>query len=121
MTEEKLPQITPEIEETIHCYIRRKSKDHGCSMIAIGGTADHIHLLTRMRPSVSIGDYVKSIKGGSSHFINQIRHPGIDFKWQEGYAAYTISPWYVTRIIDYINHQKEHHYQGTTDPDYEDP
>ena len=114
--EERSPRINQEIEHTVYQYIAKKSKEHGCSVIAIGGTSDHIHLLTRMRPSVSISDYVKSIKGGSSHYVNQIRHPGSGFKWQGGYAAYTLSPWYLSKLIDYIMNQKQHHNEGTTDP-----
>lgn len=37
---------------------------------AIGGTADHVHLLVGMSPTESVSDLVKTLKGMSSHWIS---------------------------------------------------
>ncbi len=120
-TWDRLGLINSEIEKGIHKYIHKKSREVGCSVVALGGTSDHVHLLIRMRPSVSISEYIKSIKGGSSHFINQILKPGYEFKWQGGFRAFTISPWYVSKIIEYINNQTQLHIDGSFDPEQELP
>ncbi len=34
---------------------------------------------------------------------------GVDFKWQEGYGAFSVSPSQVEVVEKYIRHQAEHH------------
>ncbi len=39
---------------------------------------------------------------------------GDRFRWQGGYALFTVSEPNLPRLIDYIANQKDHHRNGTT-------
>ena len=83
---------------------RRRSR-----LYRINGTADHLHILTSMHPTVNLSDFVKEIKGASSHWIktNNV-FPGSSH-WQDGYGAFTHSTQDRDRLIEYIKHQEQHH------------
>ena len=75
---------------------------------AIGGTADHLHLLVGMHPSDSVSELVKNLKGTSSHWINENYCNG-GFSWQSGYGAFSYSRSLIPDVKRYIENQHEHH------------
>jgi putative transposase len=106
--------ISLDQESNLYNYIIGKSDTLGCITHAIGGTANHIHLVTSIPPSLSISDFVKTIKGSSSHHLNQsISFPLEKFQWQEGYGVFSLGGKQLEHAINYVKHQKEHHAQGT--------
>jgi putative transposase len=66
-------------------------------------------MLIGMRPSQSISDLLRDIKGDSSLWINERNLAGTKFEWQSGYGAFSYSPRDVKNVIRYIENQKEHH------------
>lgn len=44
-TAERRPFIREEFRERLHRYMGGMTRDHGMPALAVGGTADHIHLL----------------------------------------------------------------------------
>lgn len=70
---------------------------------------DHIHCLFFLGRQYSIADVIKQIKGSSSKFINTNKFTPQHFKWQDGYAAFSVSPDDVNRVYNYIKFQKRHH------------
>ena len=58
---------------------------------AVGGVEDHVHLLVGLRATHTLADFVREVKkAGTAWVRDEIRLP--DFAWQEGYAAFTVSP-----------------------------
>jgi putative transposase len=78
--------------------------------LAIGGVADHVHLLVRFPTSVSLARLVQQLKGSSSHLVNHL-HPEVRrrFRWQGGYSAFTLARRDVPAVSRYILRQEEHH------------
>ena len=108
------PMIRPEIEAELHGFIQgycRKQK--GVHFEGVGGTEDHIHLAFQMEPFVSMSDFIGQVKGASSHRMNQVHGPGT-LKWQRGYGIVSFSKKYLPGVLRYIENQKKHHAQGTT-------
>ncbi len=118
-TWDRMPIIKADIEEQIYAAIYEKSKAIGCIIIALGGMPDHIHLLVRFPSTISPADYIKEIKGSSSHLITHTVAHGEFFKWQGSYAVFSVSEKDVPRIKAYIEHQKEHHEQFKVDSSLE--
>jgi len=105
----RMPLITPEIKHHLYNAIAHKCEAINCCLIAIGGIHDHIHILTRFPPSLSIAKLVKDIKGNSAHFINhQIKPPQV-FKWQANYGAFTVNRPGIPAVANYIKNQEKHH------------
>jgi REP element-mobilizing transposase RayT len=101
--------ITSEIERSLYRCIEKEARDKGCSVLALNGMPDHVHLCVSFPATMTIADLAKQVKGVSSHFANQALALETQFKWSGGYGAFTVSRWDVDKIINYVKGQKEHH------------
>jgi putative transposase len=83
----------------------------GCIIHAINGTEDHIHVVASIPPTLAVADFVKRLKGSSSHYRNQVA--GAErFQWQEGYGVFSLGQRQLDRAVGYVNNQKQHHAQN---------
>jgi len=119
-TWDRLPLITPDIERRLHRNIESETQKQGCTVLALNGTEDHIHLLVSFPTTITIAELVKQVKGVSSHFVNETLQPASQFKWQGSYGAFTVSRWDVDKIIEYIKRQKKHHTTGELVQEFEE-
>ena len=117
-TKMRQPFITPELEADLYPFLGGIVRDLKCSVIEVNGVADHIHLLIRMRPDVSVSDVVRHIKGRSSKWFNEQSPTPILF-WQEGYGAFSVSKSLLDEVAGYIRKQKEHHANLTFEEEFE--
>jgi putative transposase len=120
-TWDRLPLITPNIKEQIYNVISYECKALGCTVVAIGGVEDHIHLLVGFPANVAISDLVKQVKGSSSHCMTSQIQPNEFFKWQGSYAAFTVNYEDLDHIAAYIHSQVTHHQQQTLNAAWELP
>ena len=90
-------------------YIKALIRRRQGSIVAIGGTFDHVHILVKIRPTNFLPYFLRDIKAVSSKFINKINDERFLFRWQRGYGAYVVGPQYIDVITNYINNQEEHH------------
>jgi putative transposase len=73
---------------------------------------DHVHLLIRFPSTISVDDFIKEVKGSTSHLVT----PGKFFNWQDYLAVYSVSEKDFPKIKATIQHQKEHHTNDQLDP-----
>ena len=109
-TKHRAPLITSEIRTGLYDYMGGIVQKQGGSLLQIGGMPDHVHLLARFPARTSISDMVRAIKGGSSHWLGQSGH---QFRWQDGYGAFSVSHSRIPAVRHYIEAQEEHHAQRT--------
>jgi REP element-mobilizing transposase RayT len=102
-TKERRPLIPAARTTELHAYLGGIARGEGLSLIAAGGTANHIHLLFVLPASCSLAVAVQKLKGSSSRWMGQ------GFAWQEGYGAFSVSPSQVSAVKGYIQNQEEHH------------
>ena len=81
-------------------------KNHDLLTFAVGGMEDHVHLLFRLPPTISLANAVTLIKSNSSKWIREKEKA---FAWQEGYGAFSVSSSNIAAVIKYIETQEEHH------------
>jgi putative transposase len=112
-TWDRLPLITSELEARLYPAMIAKCKEHRCEALAIGGVQDHVHLLVRFAPTISVADLVKEIKGSSSHLVTHVIATDEFFKWQGAYRAFTVSKNGISSVKSYILSQKDHHQLNT--------
>jgi len=77
--------------------------------IEIGGTYNHVHILTSLPKSIALTDYIRNIKANSSKWIKQLDAHYEQFAWQDGYGAFSVSPSLLEKTIQDIRCQEEHH------------
>ena len=111
--------IADEWMPRLHAYIAGAFRQRNHFVHAVGGTADHVHILLGMHPAESVATLVKEIKGQSSHWINQTFLGGA-FAWQAGYGAFSYSRTHVPAVKAYIENQREHHRRVTFEDELAD-
>ena len=62
-----------------------------CKAIAVGGVADHVHILVQRKPDVAETTVVRAVKSNSSRWIHETCSSLPEFAWQDGYAAFSVS------------------------------
>ncbi|MBO3099925.1 IS200/IS605 family transposase [Gelidibacter pelagius] len=101
-----IPEIHREEIEKYICGIINNCKS---KPLAIYCNPDHVHILIGMNPSLSLSDLIRDIKANSSRWINQKRWINAQFRWQEGYGAFTYSKSHIDKVVKYILRQPQHH------------
>ena len=112
-TDGRRPLLHPTLEDGVHDLVRSKCRQLRCTVLAVGGMPDHVHLLVELHPTVSVSALAKEVKGASSHAAAHLLRAGPSFRWQTGYGAFSVSHRDVPRTTAYVLRQKEHHASGT--------
>ena len=118
-TWDRLPLITPNIQKVVYAAIIKQCEQLKCTVIAIGGIEDHVHLLTGFPSTLTVSNLIKKIKGSSSHLITHEIKPDEFFKWQSSYGAFTVSHGMLDKVANYIRNQEIHHRQKSIIPTWE--
>jgi hypothetical protein len=71
-----------------------------------------------MRPTQSISDLMRDIKGDSSLWINENKFVAGKFSWQEGFGAFSYSKSQISAVATYIENQELHHRKKSFTEEY---
>jgi len=90
-TKNREPKINEEFQERLYQYLGGTFRNTGAMCIEIGGMTDHLHILARIPPKISIANLVRDTKIASTKWLqeNVLRYQS--FAWQEGYGAFSVS------------------------------
>ena len=116
--EQRAALIQPAWKEELFKYIGGIFRNKKQKLIAIGGIADHIHILFGLRPSMAISDLVRDVKSDSTEFINEKRFSRRKFHWQEGYGAFSYSRSHLDAVAKYVLEQEKHHAKRSFKEEY---
>ena len=105
-------------KEDLHKYICGIVNGKAQKVYAIGGVADHIHILVSIKPNIALSDLVRDIKANSSKWIDEKGFTNEKFQWQEGFGAFSYAQSQLDTIIAYINNQEQHHHKKTFKDEY---
>ncbi|GHT60928.1 IS200/IS605 family transposase [Bacteroidia bacterium] len=105
----RLSLIQKQWQDELYKYITGIITNNGHKLLQIGGMSDHVHVLFGMRPTQSLSDLMKDIKGSSSKWINEKRFVMGKFTWQEGYGAFSYGKSQINSVVQYIQRQEIHH------------
>ena len=95
-------------DEWLHDFMRDKLRALSSAPIAVGNASDHVHVLATLPPTISVADFVKALKGASSHAWN-LRARLRPLYWQAGYLARSVDASAIVRLKPYIERQRHHH------------
>jgi len=101
--------ITKECKAEIFGIIGNLINKTGCKTLIVNGVEDHVHCLLTLKPTISISDLMKAIKGKSSRYINENKLTKHKFEWQEGYGVFSYSKSQIDAVYKYIVNQEQHH------------
>jgi putative transposase len=115
-TKDRRPLITTEIRTDLFAYLGGIIREMRGSALMVNGTADHVHMLVRIRPAQSAAEIARVVKANSSRWLNE-KH-NLRFAWQTGYGAFSVSESNVPAFSRYIVTQEEHHKKLTFQEEY---
>ena len=116
-TKHQRPLIRPEWREQLHAYMGGAARQIEVVPEAIGGVADHVHLLLGLRATHCLSDVMRDIKRISSLWVHE-KIKDQEFQWQDGYGAFSVSATMLSKVKNYIARQEEHHRTKTFQEEY---
>jgi putative transposase len=99
----------------LYRYFIGIGKNLHIGIIDVGGIANHVHLLMALPSDISLAKAIQALKANSSRWL---REHGVDFAWQEGYAAFSVSASQREGVRRYIENQAEHHRRRTFEDEF---
>ena len=116
-TKDRQPFIVEEWRARLHEYLGGLVRNADGIPEAIGGSADHVHMLAGLPATKALSPFVQDIKQTSSRWIHQTM--GVKkFAWQQGYGAFTVSVSNCSAVKQYIANQIEHHRKKSFQEEY---
>jgi len=107
-TKYRKPWLTDDVRADLYEYLRGIIAKKDGRLLEVGGTEDHIPLVTTCSPKVALSDFVRDVKANSSRWLRDEKGR-TDFQWQTGYGAFTVSHSQVEVVREYARNQQEHH------------
>lgn len=102
----------------IFAYLGGIIRNLNSAPIKVGGMPDHVHILASLPKTMSLSDFVRTIKAESSKWMKTIDEYYKTFAWQEGYGAFSVSPSQIDNTVRYITRQADHHQKRTFIEEY---
>ncbi len=117
-TKHRQPLIQPPYEAELHAYLGGICNKLDCQAIKVGGYTDHVHILCMLSKKIALMKLVEEVKSHSSKWTKTLDPSLQNFYWQDGYAAFSVNPTQVDKVIAYIANQHQHHSQKTYQAEY---
>ena len=115
-TKERAPLITDGLRPRLHEYLGGTVRGLEGVALEVNGTADHVHLLVRIRPVISVSEFLSKLKSNSSGWAK--KQTLGRFAWQARFGGFTVSESQVDRVRRYIRNQQEHHQKASFEDEF---
>jgi REP element-mobilizing transposase RayT len=112
-TRDRQRVLAKSVRDNLWPYMGGIARNHGIRPLAIGGLADHAHLLISLPATMPVCKAMQYIKGGSSRWIHDTFPEMHAFAWQKQYGAFTVGHSQRAAVIEYIRNQEAHHHRLT--------
>ncbi|MCW5776273.1 MAG: IS200/IS605 family transposase [Phycisphaeraceae bacterium] len=112
-TKNRAALIPETIEPDLYAYIGGICRRMESPLLAMGGVADHAHMLVSLGKAVALSDLMLNVKRDSSKWMKERDAALGAFGWQDGYFGFSIGESGVDALRAYIADQKQRH--KTTD------
>ncbi|HYC87474.1 MAG TPA: IS200/IS605 family transposase [Chryseosolibacter sp.] len=117
-TKYRQPIITSAIESDLHSYLAGICKEQECAPVKIGGYTDHIHVLCELSKKTTLATFMRQLKAYSSAWAKTRGEEFSQFRWQDGYGAFSVNPSQLHIVKRYIENQHAHHQEKTFQREY---
>jgi len=118
-TKNRVSFLDSDLLARLPAYLGGIARENKMKSLAVGGVADHVHLLISLPSTLSVAKGIQLLKGNSSKWIHDAFPRLTSFEWQKGYGAFSIGISGVEPTVAYIRNQTEHHKQRTFREEFE--
>jgi REP element-mobilizing transposase RayT len=112
-TKHRYPMIQPDWQQRLYAYLGGAIRGEKGRLLEIGGTSEHVHMLSKLSPAKALAKVIGDVKANASKWINSQHLLSAKFAWQRGYSAFTVSESAVPAVRHYIRNQETHHRRMT--------
>jgi putative transposase len=106
------------VNEELYNYLGGISRDLECYPVIVGGHTDHVHILCMLSKKIALMKLLEEVKSHSSKWMKTKSPTLSDFYWQDGYGAFSVNPYQIDVVKNYIENQEEHHQKKTFQNEY---
>jgi len=120
-TKNRVPVLTKPLRLLLFDHIRKNANQKEILIDRLNGDSDHIHCMVWLKPTQTIHEIAKLLKGESAHWFNNrsgINHAKL--YWQDEYLAVSVSESLVPKLRAYIDNQEIHHQKKSFQKEYEE-
>ena len=89
-TKQRIPLITSGLKDELNRYVGGIVRGEGGTLLEINGMPDHVHLLTKFKPTLSVSEMLQRIKGNSSKWANDRQKSLRKFGWQKDLVRFRL-------------------------------
>ncbi|MGA7685939.1 MAG: IS200/IS605 family transposase [Terriglobales bacterium] len=108
--------IGDDLRPHLFAYLGGIIREMRGTALIVNGTADHVHMLVRIRPAQSTADVMRVVKANSCRWVHEKWK--MKFAWQTGYGVFSVSESNVPTVSRYIAEQEKHHRKKTFQEEY---
>jgi len=108
-TNHKRKLFTEEQRTALCNHIVETARSRSIEITEIAGSSDHFHAFIKLHGTQNLAQAIHIIKGESSNWVNTKKLHSRRFRWEEGYAAVSVSPDRKKELVRYLRkHQFQH-------------
>ena len=105
--------LTRPVRRVLFAQMQKEAGEKGIKIVVMGGVEDHVHCLLQLMPVQNLAQVVRMVRSASLDWLNENKLLATVVEWEEGYAAYSVSPSGIAAVVDYISKQEELHQSKT--------
>jgi len=105
-TKDRRDLIPAELQERLYACLVGIADNLGLKILAAGGTSNHVLSLVGLPPALTLSEAMQKLKANSSRWLGE---NDLQFEWQKGYGAFSVSSSLLPTVQAYIRNQAEHH------------
>jgi len=114
-TKDRQNLIPQDFENRLYSFLASVARKHEIPLLAAGGMPNHSYLLILLPATISLASAINTFKSNSSRFLHE---QSVNFQWQNGYGAFSVSPSQLDKATAYIQGQREHHKKMTFEQEF---
>jgi len=120
-TKNRAPVLAKPLRLLLFDHIRKNANQKEILIDRLNGDLDHIHCMVWLKPTQTIHEIAKLLKGESAHwFNNRSGITNVKLYWQDEYFAVSVSESLVPKLRAYIDNQEMHHQKKSFQKEYEE-
>ena len=108
-TKNQRPTLTDGIRAEVHARISEEIGTTENILLAIGGTADHVHVALYLSRKMTVARLVDRLKTAATRSIIRQGPEHEAFRWQKGFSVFSVSPADRAALMQYVRTQHTIH------------
>ena len=102
-TKNRMRILLPDLRDHLFPYMGGLIRERNGDALLINGVEDHIHILTKFPATITLSDFLRDVKSISAGWVRDSFPDKRLFRWQTGYAAFSVSKSNVESVREYCS------------------